>query len=140
PKGGRGASPPKGGGYGLTRGSSGCDARRCGGSRVAGRRAARRRGGRRGKLPRILRPSRVGHAAMIVAIDGPAGAGKSTVARRLAERLGFRYLDTGAMYRALTWLAMQQGIPLGESRRLGELAEENRVELDETGRVAIAGT
>ena len=41
---------------------------------------------------------------MIVAIDGPAGAGKSTVARRLAQRLGFRYLDTGAMYRALTWL------------------------------------
>ena len=49
---------------------------------------------------------------MIVAIDGPAGAGKSTVARRLAERLGFRYLDTGAMYRALTWLAMQRGLPL----------------------------
>ena len=46
---------------------------------------------------------------MIVAIDGPAGAGKSTVARQLAERLGFRYLDTGAMYRALTWLAMQRG-------------------------------
>ena len=51
---------------------------------------------------------------MIVAIDGPAGAGKSTVARRLAERLGFRYLDTGAMYRALTWLAMTRDIPLGE--------------------------
>ena len=53
---------------------------------------------------------------MIVAIDGPAGAGKSTVASRLAERLGFRYLDTGAMYRALTWLAMQEGIDLGERR------------------------
>jgi cytidylate kinase len=77
---------------------------------------------------------------MIVAIDGPAGAGKSTVARRLAERLGFRYLDTGAMYRALTWLAMQQGIPLGEGGPLGRLAEESRVELDETGRVTIAGT
>ena len=51
---------------------------------------------------------------MIVAIDGPAGAGKSTVARRLAERLGFRYLDTGAMYRALTWLAMQRGFDLSE--------------------------
>ena len=49
---------------------------------------------------------------MIVAIDGPAGAGKSTVARNLAERLGFRYLDTGAMYRALTWLAMREGLPL----------------------------
>ena len=44
---------------------------------------------------------------MIVAIDGPAGAGKSTVARKLAERLGFNYLDTGAMYRALTWLAIR---------------------------------
>ena len=77
---------------------------------------------------------------MIVAIDGPAGAGKSTVASRLAERLGFRYLDTGAMYRALTWLAMQDGIPLGESERLGELARENRVDLDESGRVMIAGT
>ena len=53
---------------------------------------------------------------MIVAIDGPAGAGKSTVARALAERLGFRYLDTGAMYRALTWLAMQRGLDLGERR------------------------
>ena len=59
---------------------------------------------------------------MIVAIDGPAGAGKSTVARRLAERLGFRYLDTGAMYRALTWLAMQRSLPLGDGEPLGELA------------------
>ena len=76
---------------------------------------------------------------MIVAIDGPAGAGKSTVASRLAERLGFRYLDTGAMYRALTWLAMREGIPLGEGERLGGLARQNRVDLDESGRVTIAG-
>ena len=55
---------------------------------------------------------------MIVAIDGPAGAGKSTVARALAERLGFRYLDTGAMYRALTWLAMQRGLDLGDADAL----------------------
>src|SRR5580765_3974392 len=60
---------------------------------------------------------------VIVAIDGPAGAGKSTVARALAERLRFRYLDTGAMYRALTWLAVREGIAL-----------------DERGRVFIAGT
>ena len=59
---------------------------------------------------------------MIVAIDGPAGAGKSTVARALAERLGFRYLDTGAMYRSLTWLALQRGIPLDEGDALGALA------------------
>jgi CMP/dCMP kinase len=77
---------------------------------------------------------------MIVAIDGPAGAGKSTVARRLAERLGFRYLDTGAMYRALTWLAMQRSLPLGDGEPLGQLARENPVTFGDTGRVLIAGT
>jgi cytidylate kinase len=77
---------------------------------------------------------------MIVAIDGPAGAGKSTVARRLAERLGFRYLDTGAMYRAVTWLAMQRSLPLGDGAPLGELAAANPVTFDEGGRVSIAGT
>ena len=77
---------------------------------------------------------------MIVTIDGPAGAGKSTVASRLAERLGFRYLDTGAMYRALTWLAMQEGIDLGEGEKLGELARNHQVDLDESGRVSIAGS
>jgi CMP/dCMP kinase len=76
---------------------------------------------------------------MIVAIDGPAGAGKSTVARRLAERLGFRYLDTGAMYRAVTWLAMQRGLPLGDGAPLGELAAANPVTFDPFGRVWIAG-
>src|SRR3954467_1791087 len=77
---------------------------------------------------------------MIVAIDGPAGAGKSTVARKLAQRLGFRYLDTGAMYRALTWLAMREGLPLGEGEPLGELAKRNPVAFDEGGRVSIADT
>ena len=75
---------------------------------------------------------------MIVAIDGPAGAGKSTVARRLAERLGFRYLDTGAMYRAVTWLAVERTIELEDDAALGRLADENPVEIEET-RVAIAG-
>jgi cytidylate kinase len=77
---------------------------------------------------------------MIVTIDGPAGAGKSTVASLLAERLRFRYLDTGAMYRALTWLAMQEALPLGDGDKIGALARESRVELDEAGRVSIAGT
>ena len=77
---------------------------------------------------------------MIVAIDGPAGAGKSTVAQRLAERLGFRYLDTGAMYRALTWLAISRSVPLAQGERLGELAAENPVTLDEQRRVWIADT
>jgi cytidylate kinase len=78
---------------------------------------------------------------MIVAIDGPAGAGKSTVARKLAERLGFRYLDTGAMYRALTWLAMREGLPLGDDGEpLGDLARRSPIAFDEVGRVFIAGS
>ena len=77
---------------------------------------------------------------MIVAIDGPAGAGKSTVARRLAERLGFRYLDTGAMYRALTWLAKNENVPLDKGAKLGELALANPVDFDEHGRCFIGGT
>jgi cytidylate kinase len=76
---------------------------------------------------------------MIVAIDGPAGAGKSTVARRLAERLGFRYLDTGAMYRAITWLAVERSLELEDGSRLGRLAQENPVDLGEDGTVTIAG-
>jgi cytidylate kinase len=77
---------------------------------------------------------------MIIAIDGPAGAGKSTVARRLAERLSFRYLDTGAMYRALTWLAQRRQLPLDEAEKLAELARAFPVEFDEAGRVFIDGT
>ena len=74
---------------------------------------------------------------MIVAIDGPAGAGKSTVARLLAERLGFRYLDTGAMYRALTWLAQRRGLALDRAEELAELAREHPVRFDDEGRVFI---
>jgi cytidylate kinase len=76
---------------------------------------------------------------MIVAIDGPAGAGKSTVARALAERLSFRYLDTGAMYRALTWLAMYRGLDLGAGVALADLARSEPVTFDVDGRVWIGG-
>ena len=76
---------------------------------------------------------------MIVAIDGPAGAGKSTVARCLAERLGFRYLDTGAMYRALTWLALERGVALSDGAELGRLARATPVLLHGDGRVSIDG-
>jgi cytidylate kinase len=77
---------------------------------------------------------------VIVAIDGPAGAGKSTVARALAERLRFRYLDTGAMYRAVTWLAMQRGLDLGDADGLARLAREQPVLFSDDDRVWIAGT
>jgi len=75
-----------------------------------------------------------------VAIDGPAGAGKSTVARALAERLRFRYLDTGAMYRALTWLAMKRGVDLSDADALARLAHAEPVRFDDSGRVWVAGT
>lgn len=61
---------------------------------------------------------------MKIAIDGPAGAGKSTLARALASRLGYIYIDTGAMYRALTWQARQEGIDLDDPHALSRLALE----------------
>jgi cytidylate kinase len=77
--------------------------------------------------------------AMIVAIDGPAGAGKSTVARELASRLGFLYLDTGAMYRALTWLARREGVAVEDGAALAALAHEHPVSVGRDGAVEIAG-
>jgi CMP/dCMP kinase len=76
---------------------------------------------------------------MIVAIDGPAGSGKSTVAILLARRLGFRYLDTGAMYRALTWLALREGVELDDGSALAALARANAVSFGREGDVEIAG-
>jgi cytidylate kinase len=76
---------------------------------------------------------------MIVAIDGPAGSGKSTVARALARRLGFRYLDTGAMYRGLTWLALRDGVDPEDADALVRLARGHPVTFDAEGRVLIAG-
>ncbi|WP_163553187.1 (d)CMP kinase [Candidatus Frankia alpina] len=60
---------------------------------------------------------------MIVAVDGPGGSGKSTVARELARRLGLRYLDTGAMYRAVTQLALERRIDIEDPQAVAELAE-----------------
>lgn len=76
---------------------------------------------------------------MIVAIDGPAGAGKSSVARAVAQRLGYRYLDTGAMYRALTWLALHEGTPLDDGEALATLAIDQPVDFGDGQSVAIAG-
>ena len=66
---------------------------------------------------------------MIVTIDGPAGAGKSSAARGLARRLGFRFLDTGAMYRAVTLAARERGLDLADPEQLNSLVLSIRVEL-----------
>ncbi|MGI9952877.1 (d)CMP kinase [Moorellaceae bacterium AZ2] len=63
-----------------------------------------------------------------IAIDGPAGAGKSTVARQVAEKLGYLYIDTGAMYRALTWKALTQGLNLADEKALSDLAATTSLE------------
>lgn len=65
----------------------------------------------------------------IIAIDGPAGAGKSTIARMLARRLGYLFINTGAMYRAVAWKALQSSINLEDSDRVGKLAEDSLIEL-----------
>jgi cytidylate kinase len=67
---------------------------------------------------------------MIVTIDGPAGAGKSTVTRLLAEQLGFQFLDTGAMYRAVTWAAIDRGVDLRDEGALLELAQNLEIAFD----------
>jgi len=74
---------------------------------------------------------------MIVAIDGPAGTGKSTVASTLARRLGFSYLDTGAMYRALTWLARRDGVDLSDGPALAVLAHAHPVSFGADGHVEV---
>jgi cytidylate kinase len=73
----------------------------------------------------------------IIAIDGPAGSGKSTVAREVARRLGVGYLDTGAMYRSVTHAALERGIDLADGVALAELARRLRIDVGE--RVTIDG-
>ena len=75
---------------------------------------------------------------MIVTLDGPAGAGKSSTARALAARLGWCYMDTGAMYRAVALMALDRGIPLYDSAGLAELAEAITIEFRD-GRVVVDG-
>ncbi|SDO95109.1 (d)CMP kinase [Halobacillus aidingensis] len=66
---------------------------------------------------------------MTIAIDGPAAAGKSTVAKKVAEKLSFIYVDTGAMYRALTWKALKQGISLEDEDGLAQLLSQSDLNL-----------
>ena len=64
---------------------------------------------------------------MIIAIDGPAGSGKSTVAKQVARMLGFHYLDTGAMYRCVAWYALQNGVSPSDAEQLAHIAREQRI-------------
>ncbi len=68
-----------------------------------------------------------------VAIDGPAGAGKSTVARLVAKRLGITYVDTGAMYRAIAWRALQEKIDLSQEEQIAALAKSTQFTLEDEG-------
>lgn len=67
---------------------------------------------------------------LIIAIDGPVGSGKSSVARRVADLLGYIYLDSGAMYRAIGWKALRDGVPLDSPGKLAELASNTRIDLE----------
>lgn len=73
--------------------------------------------------------SHVAHTKVVIAIDGPAGAGKSTIAKLLAQRLNILYLDTGAMYRALTWRALQDGIAITSGHELADLFRKIKMEV-----------
>ncbi len=68
-----------------------------------------------------------------IAIDGPAACGKTTVGRLLAKKLGYRFVDTGAMYRALTWEALRLGVDIEDEGALGRLAESTKMELSSDG-------
>ncbi len=75
---------------------------------------------------------------LVIAIDGPAGAGKSTVARRIAARLGFTYIDTGAMYRAVALWALRRGLDLTDMHRMEQIASAAEIHL-EPARVLLNG-
>jgi CMP/dCMP kinase len=73
-----------------------------------------------------------------IAIDGPSGAGKGTIARAIARRLGFRHVDTGAMYRAVAWKALRDGIDLNDEGAVSAVAERARFDVSD-GRVSVDG-
>lgn len=75
----------------------------------------------------------------VIALDGPAASGKSSVGLGVARRLGYRYFDTGLLYRALTWVAQSLGVDPSDAARLTELVDELHVDVDEEGRVLRYG-
>jgi cytidylate kinase len=76
---------------------------------------------------------------VVIAIDGPAGAGKSTVGRAVAQRLGLEYLDTGAMYRAVTFAALRRGVPVHDLDAVAAVARDVDLRVDDDGTVTVDG-
>ena len=76
---------------------------------------------------------------LVIAIDGPAGAGKSTVGRAVARRLGLQYLDTGAMYRAVAFAALTEGVPVADLAGVAEVARQMRLLMADDGAVTVNG-
>lgn len=70
------------------------------------------------------------HRPLVIAIDGPSGSGKSSTARGVADRLGLAFLDTGAMYRAITWLALEEGVDLDDREAVAELLTHASLDID----------
>lgn len=86
-------------------------------------------------------PAQLMARQLSVAIDGPAGSGKTTVAREVARRLGYKYIDTGAMYRAAAWKSLELGIPLEDEQRIVEMVErmDIRFEVGNGSRILADG-
>src|SRR5713101_6517707 len=70
--------------------------------------------------------------SLTIAIDGPSGAGKGTVARTIASELGYRHVDSGAMYRAVGWKALRDRVPLDNEAAIARIAEQSRIEISST--------
>jgi CMP/dCMP kinase len=99
-------------------------------------------GGSVGGDDKVERADEADLAGIVVAIDGPSGSGKSSAARGVARRLGLRYLDTGAMYRALTWWMLRAGVPLDDAEKIAARCDEPKLEVEtdpKAPRISIDG-
>jgi len=79
--------------------------------------------------PRRIKPNMPSHYPSIIAIDGPAASGKSTIGLRLARAINYLFFDTGVMYRAVTWVALQRGIDVRDEAAVSALAEETQIDV-----------
>jgi CMP/dCMP kinase len=94
------------------------------------------------QTPREPSRTTAANRSLVIAIDGPSGSGKSSTARGVAERLGLAFLDTGAMYRAITWLALQEGVDLDDQAAVADLLAHASMDIDQDPRrpaIAING-